>query len=215
MIPLSPNGLPDGSGDQVIRGTGRRRLLDAAATVYMSDGPRLCSVRRVCAAAGVSTGTLFHHFPAGVRDLQAATYLTARSEYQGGILSALARRGPAKHAVMAAVRFQFEWVQANTAVAFYLDFFNSKWLLDRYLSELTDMDRVYASAVADWRQRCGNALLPVTLHDLLYMSLLLAPARLYALERARACPSNLADHLRRAAPQFEQAAWRAVASAEA
>lgn len=212
---LRSNGIPVMAADQRLRGTGRQRLLDAAATVYMYDGPRLCTVRRVCAAAGVSTGTLFHHFPAGVRDLQATAYLSARRQYQGGLLSTLAKRRPAKQAVIAAVRLQFEWVQANTTVAFYLDFFNPKWVLDRYLSELTDMDRVYASAVADWRQRCRDALQPVTLHDLLYMSLLLAPARLYALERARACPSNLADHLKRAAPQFEQAAWRAVRSAEA
>ena len=41
----------------------RSRLLDAAATVFLAHGYAAASMDMVRQAAGVSNGSLYHHFP--------------------------------------------------------------------------------------------------------------------------------------------------------
>lgn len=68
------------------------RILDAARTLALRDGPRAASVAAIAAESGAPVGTLYHRF--GNRDgLLAATWLRALERFQERALAAATRAG--------------------------------------------------------------------------------------------------------------------------
>ncbi len=66
----------------------------------------------VCRRAGVSNGSLFHHFP--TRDaLVTAVYVHVVEEYQAHLLAAIGTDVTAAHGIRAIVRTHYDWVSAH------------------------------------------------------------------------------------------------------
>jgi TetR/AcrR family transcriptional regulator, transcriptional repressor of bet genes len=72
--------------------TRRQDMIDACAKVLAEKGVDGCSVRTVCASAGVSPGLLRHYF-AGIDDLIAATYAHVGERVSTALALAVADAG--------------------------------------------------------------------------------------------------------------------------
>jgi AcrR family transcriptional regulator len=83
------------------------RILDAARTLVLRDGPRAASVAAIASESGAPVGTLYHRF--GSRDaVLAAAWLRALERFQKRALAAAADPDPLEAAVamaMTQVRF--------------------------------------------------------------------------------------------------------------
>ena len=94
----------------VVESSGRRTaILDAALSVFLERGVADASIEQICARAGASVGSVYHHF-GDKGSLAGAVYLEALRDYQATFLAAL-HRAPddAEAAVRAAVDAHVGW----------------------------------------------------------------------------------------------------------
>jgi AcrR family transcriptional regulator len=87
------------------------RILDAARTVALRDGPRATTVAAIAHESGAPAGTLYHRFGSRDRMLQAA-WLRALGRFHGEALDAADDSDPVEAGVamaVAAVRFARRW----------------------------------------------------------------------------------------------------------
>lgn len=75
------------------RGEARERLLDAALAAVRANGLAATSVEALCAAAGVSKGALFHHFPG--KEALALAAMDRWAETTGALFAAAPYHAPA------------------------------------------------------------------------------------------------------------------------
>lgn len=194
-----------------IRGDGRARLIGAAAVCYGRGGRRAMTIDQVCARADAGIGTVYHHFPGGLRDLEDALYLDTLASYQKGLLAELQRHRSAAAGVKSIVRFHLDWIAGNVPLAQYLLFFSASWLSSEHFAQLQDMNADFARAVAEWCEPHVSSgrirRLPITLFGLI----VLGAAQQYGSEIiAGADVEDAAGAIRRAGPVLANAAWLAV-----
>ena len=91
----------------------RQRLLEAGAERFLSQGFEATSLEQVRQRAGVSNGSLYHHFPTRAH-LARALYLDALAHYQAYVGLALAEAPAAADGVRALVARHIAWVQQQT-----------------------------------------------------------------------------------------------------
>jgi AcrR family transcriptional regulator len=87
------------------------RILDAARTIALRDGPRATSVAAIAQESGAPAGTLYHRFGSRDRVLQ-ATWLRALGRFQREALDVADNPDPVEAGVaiaVAAVRFARRW----------------------------------------------------------------------------------------------------------
>lgn len=94
----------------------RLRLLQAAAQVFLRHGVEGASMDLVRQEAGVSNGSLYHHFPTKAQ-LADALYAEALRELHAALLQPLAGRASARTVVRAMVRLFIEWVESHPVQA--------------------------------------------------------------------------------------------------
>lgn len=95
------------------------RILDAALQAFDSDGFAAVTVAAICRRAGVSNGSLFHHF--GSKDgIAAALYLHGIRAYQDHLRAALRGAADARGGVAAVVAAHQAWAEAEPALARFL-----------------------------------------------------------------------------------------------
>ena len=87
----------------------RDRLLDAAAGVFLQHGYSSASMEQVRQAAGVSNGSLYHHFPTKA-ELADALYVQTLHDFHGALLAAVRGDVEAEAGVKALVRAYVSWV---------------------------------------------------------------------------------------------------------
>ncbi|MFO1327020.1 MAG: TetR/AcrR family transcriptional regulator [Rubrivivax sp.] len=87
----------------------RQRLLDAAAGLFLGQGAHATSLEQVRQRAGVSNGSLYHHF-ASKAHLAQALYLQAMESYHAAMAAALQGTPPAAEGVRALVARHIDWV---------------------------------------------------------------------------------------------------------
>lgn len=92
------------------------RVLEAAAGVFLAHGYAHASMDQVRQAAGVSNGSLYHHFPTKAQLGDALLAHTLR-DFHGTLTAALAGRASAQAAVRGLVRGYVDWVVAHPAGA--------------------------------------------------------------------------------------------------
>jgi AcrR family transcriptional regulator len=193
------------------RGEGRARLIGAAAACYGRGGRGAMTIHQVCAQANASVGTVFHHFPGGLREIEDALYLDTLGSYQRGLLSELGRHRSAAAGVRSSVVFHLDWMAGNIPLAQYVLAFNASWLSSAHLAQLEEMNVQFAQAMADWREPHVVAGRLRSLPTMLYGLIVLGPAQQYGSEIiAKADVEDLAGEIRRAGPMLADAAWLAV-----
>jgi AcrR family transcriptional regulator len=193
------------------RGEDRARLIGAAAACYGRGGRGAMTLSQVCAQADASVGTVYHHFPGGLRDIEDALYLDTLRGYQQGLLAELRRHRSAVAGVKSVVTYHLDWVASNTALAQYLLSFSGSWLSSEHVAQLELMNLEFARAAEDWREPHVAAGRIRRLSSMLYGSLVLGPAQQYGGEMmAKADIEDVAAAIREAAPALAEAAWAAV-----
>jgi AcrR family transcriptional regulator len=194
-----------------IRGEGRARLIGAAAACYGRGGRRGMTINQVCAQAGASVGTVYHHFPRGLPDLEDALYLDTLASYQQGLLAELQRHRSAGAGVKSMVMFHLDWMAGNVGLAQYLSSFNASWLSSEQLAQLEAMNDEFAKGVEAWIAPHVSAGRIRRLPILLFGQVVLGSAQQYGTEiLAREDSATAAGEIRRAGPILADAAWRAV-----
>lgn len=194
-----------------IRGEGRKRLIGAAAVCYGRGGRGAMTVNQVCAQADASVGTVYHHFPGGLRDLEDALYLDTLASYQQDLLSELQRHRSAAAGVKSIVRFHLDWMASHLPLAHYLCYFSASWLAVENLAQLEHMNARFGRAASEWRKPHVESGQLRRLPAMLYGAVILGPAQEYGSEMiSRLEPDQLAAVFRDAAPVLANAAWLAV-----
>ena len=90
----------------------RARLLEAAAKVFLAQGFGNASMDLVRQHAGVSNGSLYHHFPTKAQ-LADALYAHTLREFHAVLLQPVRGRASAQSGVKGLVRAYVDWVVAN------------------------------------------------------------------------------------------------------
>ena len=85
------------------------RILDAAAALFLEQGFEATSLEQVRQRAGVSNGSLYHHFPSR-NHLARALYEQALQHYHAALLKMLAADPPAAEGVRGLVSAHIAWV---------------------------------------------------------------------------------------------------------
>lgn len=96
--------------------TVRSRLLAAAAELFAEQGAAAVSMDAVRQRAGVSNGSLYHHFPTRQR-LAGELYAEVLADYHRTLLARLQRARSAEAGVKALVGAHIDWVLAAPAKA--------------------------------------------------------------------------------------------------
>lgn len=95
------------------------RILDVALQAFDSEGFAAVTTAEICRRAGVSNGSLFHHF--GSKDgIAAALYLQGIRSYQDALRTALLSAPDARAGVRAVVAAHQDWAEAQPALARFL-----------------------------------------------------------------------------------------------
>jgi len=193
------------------RGEGRKRLIGAAAVCYGKGARGAPTINQVCAQANASVGSVYHHFPGGLTDLEDALYLETLGSYQQDLLSELARHRSAAPGVKSMVTFHLDWMARNLRLAHYLCYFNTSWLEAENLERLEAMNDEFGRATSAWRKPHVESGYIRQLPVLVYGSIILGPAQQYGSELiGRLGTDQLASAFRDAGPALADAAWLAV-----
>jgi len=90
----------------------RSRLLDAAATVFLAHGFAAASMDMVRQEAGVSNGSLYHHFPTKAL-LADALYAHTLRDFHAALLRPITGRATAQSGVKGLIRAYIAWVEQH------------------------------------------------------------------------------------------------------
>ena len=150
--------------------------MQAAISTARELGWDAVSTRNVRLRAGVSNGSLFHHFPTR-RDLELAVVASALAEHQAIVLAALDRADDVRQGVRNVVLDHLAWIAENRQIAVLL----LGALPGQLGSELPESalaaSRDFFVRVQNWLRRSGWSGDP----DLLVLdSLWMGPANDYA-----------------------------------
>jgi AcrR family transcriptional regulator len=193
------------------RGEGRARLIGAAAACYGRGGRGGMTINQLCKQANTSVGTVYHHFPGGLRDVEDALFLETLESYQRALVAELQRHRSAAAGVKAMVTFHLDWMAEHVGHAQYLNYFNASWLSSEHLDRLEALNTEFATGVDEWvsRQVAAGCIRPLPI--LLFGQVVLGAAQQYGSEMiARSDTKEAAREVRRAGPILAEAAWLAV-----
>jgi AcrR family transcriptional regulator len=88
----------------------RRRILDAALECFEANGAAATTIDDICAAAGLSVGSIYHHF-AGKDDIFEHLVREALDEYRAGIVENLEGGRTVEQSIRQMVHFHVCWVE--------------------------------------------------------------------------------------------------------
>lgn len=184
----------------------KTRLLEAAARVFLAQGLAAASMDQVRQEAGVSNGSLYHHFPTKAQ-LADALYAHTLRGFHATLLNALTPRTPAQAGVKGLVRGYIQWVLAHPDEARLLNALRrSGEMAVRAQTGAANADGF--GALARWvaaRAEAGEMReMPFTL----WMALVFSPVMALTPHWLAQAPPAVAPKVRAA---LEHAAWMAVA----
>ncbi|MBC7617473.1 MAG: TetR/AcrR family transcriptional regulator [Candidatus Saccharibacteria bacterium] len=94
----------------------RSKLLDAAARVFLEHGFAAASMDMVRQEAGVSNGSLYHHFPTKAL-LADGLYVHTLRDFHAALLAPIAGAATAEAGVKGLIRAYIQWVLQHPAQA--------------------------------------------------------------------------------------------------
>jgi AcrR family transcriptional regulator len=184
----------------------RERLLEAGARVFLAHGYAGASMDQVRQAAGVSNGSLYHHFPTKAR-LADALYLDTLHDFHASMLAPIARNPGAEAGIKGIVRAYIQWVVRHPGRAALLHKLRREGEVTDATEGISEANLQMFGVLKDWVHRKTEAgeMRAMPLH--LWMALVFAPAfsltARWVKEAQPAVPAKT-----RAA--LEHAAWMAV-----
>lgn len=185
----------------------RDKLLAAAGRIFLEHGYEAASMDVVRRQAGVSNGSLYHHFPSKAH-LAGALYLHTLRDFHAALLQPLARDPAAEPGVRGLVRAYLRWIVAHPDRARLLHRLRRSGELDGMEGAWIDPNRKAYATLRSWMEKQvaagGMRHLPFSV----WMALVFSPAYALTPQWVGAAQPSVAPAVRRA---LEEAAWRAVA----
>lgn len=189
----------------------RDAILAAALDAFLEHGVADAPIEEICARAGASVGSAYHHF-GDKRGMAGAVYAAALADYQAAFLAALrAHPDDAEAAVRAAVRAHLAWcLRERPDLARFL-LFHGDAARGAAPDALEHGNReFFAEVLRWWRPHVRYGAMRELDLDLAH-ALWLGPAQEY-------CRLRLAGRTAvppgRAGPALAEAAWQSLRSTE-
>jgi AcrR family transcriptional regulator len=185
----------------------RERLLEAAAQMFLEHGYAGTSMDQVRQAAGVSNGSLYHHFPTKAK-LADALYVDTLHDFHATMIAAIARDVSAEAGVKGLVRSYINWVVKHPGRAALLHKLRREGDVTDSSEGVSDANLHVFAALRSWaiNKMDAGEMRVVPFH--LWMAIVLSPSfsltRRWVSEAQPSVPPKT-----RAA--LEHAAWMAVA----
>ncbi|WP_448639157.1 TetR/AcrR family transcriptional regulator [Geodermatophilus sp. URMC 63] len=145
------------------RGSARRVIVEAALSSARESGWDGTSMQDVRLRAGVSNGSLFHHFPTR-QDLESAVVAAGLLDHDAVVLAALDAAAGAPDGVREVVRRHLAWMADNPRIALLLLSARPAALREALPAAVTEDNRRLFAEVAGWLRRhgwTGEPALPV------------------------------------------------------
>lgn len=189
----------------------RAQILEAAAGLLLAQGLDATSMEQVRRAAGISNGSLYHHFPTKPQ-LALAVYDDALGRYHAALLPVLADEHgapvPGQAGVRALVSAHLDWVVAEPQAAAVLHRLRHTPAIAEGQPEIGQRNAEALGVLGSWvrsRIQAGElADLPLPV----WIALVFAPALQLTATWLRQQPPAIPPQLRR---RLADAAWLAVA----
>ena len=183
-----------------------QRILAAALPLFLAHGYAGASLEQVRRGAGVSNGSLYHHFPRRA-DLAARLFNEGMRDCQQVILQAVTADEPAERVARAVVTELLRWVEEHADVARWIFSDLPDEVLLAAEPELGRTSRDYAVVVGDWLARQSRLGAVTEGSFAVRHALWLGPAQEFARHwlrgRSRQRPTE-------AATDLAEGAWRAL-----
>lgn len=189
----------------------REAILDAALRAFLDHGVADTPIEDICAGAGASVGSVYHHF-GDKGGLAGAVYVEAMADYQAAFLGVLHRHpDDAKAGVRGAVRAHLRWCLRDRSDLARFLLFHGDAARGAGAEALEELNReLFAEVLRWWRPHARYGALRELDLDLAYV-LWLGPAQEY-------CRLRLAGRTAvapaRAGGALADAAWQSLRSTE-
>jgi len=183
------------------------RIAEAALRLFTVDGYSGASMEQVRRAAGVSNGSLYHHFPSRA-DLAARLLLDGMARSQQAVLGVLGGASDAEQGVREVVHAQLAWVQEHAELARLLYGDLSDEVLLAAEPSFGEQNRQYVDVVGGWlRSQADHGVVvhrPFGVAHALWLGPGQEFARHWLRGRSKLAPTD-------AAADLADGAWRALA----
>lgn len=136
------------------RTASRTAIVEAALACTETDGWEPTSMQTVRERAGVSNGTLFHHFPSR-QSLAVAVVAAGLADHQAALLQTLHATEQVDDAVRSTVLRHLRWVEDNQQVARLLLAVTPEVLRASLDTPVLSANREFFTALAGWLGRQG------------------------------------------------------------
>jgi AcrR family transcriptional regulator len=183
-------------------------LLDAAARVFLEHGFTAASMDLVRQEAGVSNGSLYHHYPTKAM-LADALYAYTLRDFHSSLLAAIGGRVSAQAGVKGLIRAYVRWVLQHSDRARLLHKLRRTGDVTDTASERNQANAVAFAALADWVRQKVDAGETRDLPFAVWMALVFSPAMSLTRQWVRQDKPAVAPKVRAA---LEHGAWMAVAA---
>jgi AcrR family transcriptional regulator len=185
----------------------KARLLDAAARVFLQHGFTAASMDLVRQEAGVSNGSLYHHFPTKAL-LADAVYAHTLRDLHAALLVPVSGRAAAQTGVKGLLRVYVDWVVAHPDGARLLHELKRAGEWTTGATELAQANASGFGALQEWASAKAAAGEMRPLPFPVWMAVVFAPALSLTPQWLRQSPPQVPAKVRAA---LEHAAWMAVA----
>lgn len=182
------------------------KLIEAAGRVFLAEGYESATMELIRAEAGVSNGSLYHHFPSKVL-LAGALYENLLRDFQQSLLKAIPDSVDAEAGVRGLVRAYVRWVVAHPDRATLLHRLRRGGDLAGMECAWTNPNQEASGVLRDWIERMVAAGEMRRLQFPLWMALVFSPAMALTPHWIGKSPPSVPRAVRQA---LEDAAWRAV-----
>jgi AcrR family transcriptional regulator len=184
------------------------RIAEAALRAFTVHGYAGASMEAVRREAGVSNGSLYHHFPSRA-DLAARLLLDGMAQCQSNVLEVLAAGSQAPDGVRGVVEGQLAWVEEHANLARLLYGELPDEVLIAAEPRFSEGNRAYVDVVSHWlEEQAGQGALrelPFGIAHALWLGPTQEFSRHWLHGRSRVTP-------RQAGRELADGAWRALAA---
>ncbi len=186
----------------------RERVLEAAAKVFLEHGFSAASMDQVRQEAGVSNGSLYHHFPTKAR-LADALYAYTLRDFHATLLAAIGPRVAAEAGVKGLIRAYVQWVLQQPDRARLLHKLRRTGDVTDTTSERNQANKATFGMLGEWVRQKTEAGELRELPFPVWLALVFSPALSLTQQWVRKAEPSVAPKVRAA---LEHAAWMSVAA---